>query len=119
MARQQPTPEDLRRLTEHFRAMGAFDPESWAKSQLEEGIPQFARLVFLRQAWQNFIAEDDTSWINPLIQEAHATPELAPVQRLRASLPQARPGKISRRLSASCSGKFSPASHTSLQTRAW
>src|SRR5262245_40912369 len=39
MARRRQTPEELRRLTEHFRAMGAFDPESWAKSQLVEGIP--------------------------------------------------------------------------------
>jgi hypothetical protein len=67
MARRKPTPEELRRLTEQFRAMGAFDPESWAKSQLEEGIPQYGRLVFLQQAWKNIISEDDTSWIDQLI----------------------------------------------------
>lgn len=74
MAQRKSTPEELRRLTEQFRAMGAFDPESWAKSQLEEGIPQYARLVFLQQAWKNIIAEDDTSWIDPLIQEAERRP---------------------------------------------
>ena len=74
MARRKPKPQELRQLTEHFRTMGAFDPESWAKSQLEEGIPQYARLVFLRQAWKSIVAEDDTSWIDPLIQEAERRP---------------------------------------------
>jgi hypothetical protein len=74
LARRKPTEEELRRLTEHFRAIGAFDPESWAKSQLEEGIPQYARLVFLRQAWKNVITEGDTSWIDALIQEAARRP---------------------------------------------
>ena len=64
MARRKATPEEIQRLAEHFRAMGAFDPESWAKSQLEEGIPQYPRLVFLRQAWKSIIAEGDTSWID-------------------------------------------------------
>jgi hypothetical protein len=74
MARGKPTLEEMRRLTEHFRAMGAFDPASWAKSQLEEGIPQYARLVFLRQAWKNIITEGDTSWIDPLMQESARRP---------------------------------------------
>jgi hypothetical protein len=75
MAGRKATSQDLRRLTEHFRALGAFDPESWAKSQLEEGIPQYARLVFLRQAWGHIIAEGDTSWIDPLIQESERRPQ--------------------------------------------
>ena len=54
--------------------MGAFDPELWAKSQLEEGIPQYARLVFLRQAWKHIIADGDCSWIDPLIQESERRP---------------------------------------------
>ncbi len=74
MARRKPTPEELQRLTEHFHAMGAFDPKSWAKSQLEEGIPQFAKLVFLRSAWEHVVTEDDTSWIDPTIQEAERGP---------------------------------------------
>jgi hypothetical protein len=74
MARQHANPEELRRLADHFRAMGAFDPESWARSQLEEGIPQYARFVFLRQAWTNIISEGDTSWIDPLMQESDRRP---------------------------------------------
>ena len=74
MARRKANPEELRRLTKHFRVMGAFDPESWARSQLEEGIPQFARLVFLRQAWNYIIAEADISWITPLIEGSERLP---------------------------------------------
>lgn len=78
MVRSRPTPEAdpevLQRLTEEFRALGAFDPESWARSQIEEGIPQYARLVFLRQAWTNIVAEDDTSWIDVEIHESERKP---------------------------------------------
>lgn len=65
---------EMQQLTEHFRLLGASNPESWARSQIEEGIPQYARLVFLRQAWQSVIADGDTSWIEPQIQEAECHP---------------------------------------------
>jgi hypothetical protein len=56
--------KELSELTESFRRMGARDPESWAYSQLSEGIPQLARFVFLRQAWSSAVKEDDDSWID-------------------------------------------------------
>lgn len=74
MARRKVTPQELQRLAEHFRTLGARDPEDWARSDLEEGIPQYVRLVFLRQAWTNIVAEDDTTWIAPLIHEAERRP---------------------------------------------
>lgn len=74
MERTDPTPEELQRLTEQFRAMGATDPASWARSQLYEGIPQFARLVFLQTAWRHVVTEDDTSWIDQTIQTAELRP---------------------------------------------
>ena len=43
-------------LTEVFRSLGARDPESWARSQIEEGIPQLARFVFLREAWRHILS---------------------------------------------------------------
>mgnify|MGYP001074943207 CR=1 FL=1 len=47
-----------------FRKLGADDPESWARSESEEGIPQLARFVFLRQAWRNCVIDDgDLGWI--------------------------------------------------------
>jgi hypothetical protein len=63
MSREQ----DIQEPADHFRALGADEPESWARSQVEEGIPQYARFVFLRQAWTNVIPDGDTSWIGPLI----------------------------------------------------
>lgn len=66
--------QEIQQLTEHFRALGAFDPESWASSQIEEGIPQYARLVFLRQAWLSIIVDGDTSWIELQIQMAERGP---------------------------------------------
>jgi len=40
------------KLTELFKKLGAEDPESWANSQVEEGINQLGRYLFLRQAWR-------------------------------------------------------------------
>jgi hypothetical protein len=74
MTQRDADPEELSQLTECFRAMGAFEPESWARSQLEEGIPQYARFVFLRSAWTNAIAENDTAWIEGLIQSSERRP---------------------------------------------
>lgn len=65
----------LAELTERFRALGAPDPESWARSQLEEGIPQLVRFLFLREAWRRVIAEDDPSWIEREIAQAEREPD--------------------------------------------
>ncbi len=75
MAERTPTSEEIRQLAEHFRALGARNPESWAESQLEEGIPQYARLVFLRQAWKAVVADGDTSWIDKLIAVSARDPD--------------------------------------------
>jgi hypothetical protein len=74
MARKKADPEELQRLASHFRSMGAQNPESWARSQLEEGIPQFARLVFLREAWGAVIGDGDTRWIKRFTDEAERRP---------------------------------------------
>jgi hypothetical protein len=66
--------QKIQELATHFRALGAFHPEDWARSQIEEGIPQYARFVFLRQAWEGIIAEGDISWIDPQIQQAERHP---------------------------------------------
>lgn len=61
MAGSKSTLQELRRLTEQFRALGVLAPEFQAKSQLEEGIPEYSRMVFLQQAWKSIVAEDETS----------------------------------------------------------
>jgi len=35
-----------------FIDLGAPDPESWARSEIDEDIPQLARLAFLRAVWR-------------------------------------------------------------------
>lgn len=44
---------DIDRLAGLFTALGADDPEGWADSEVEEGIPQLARYRFLRMIWQD------------------------------------------------------------------
>ena len=54
------TPDEAaksKKLASIFRRLGADDPESWAESEVEEGIPQLGLFVFLKQAWQNIIDE--------------------------------------------------------------
>ncbi len=74
MAHKKADPDELQRLTAHFRSMGAYRPESWARSQLEEGSSQFARFVFLHQAWDAIIADGDTSWIKSCMDAAARCP---------------------------------------------
>jgi hypothetical protein len=53
-------------LTELFRKLGATDPESWAHSQVTEGIPQLPRYLFLRQAWREVVSPDDRTWMSEM-----------------------------------------------------
>lgn len=68
------TPTDLKTLTRLFDALGAPDPEGWARSQVDQGIPQLARYLFLRQAWRNIVPEDDSRWIDAAIARAKDHP---------------------------------------------
>jgi len=55
--------DSLLGLTDTFRRLGANDPEGWARSQINEGIPQLHRFLFLKAAWSHVVEDDDTSWI--------------------------------------------------------
>ena len=66
--------QDIHKLTEYFRAWGVRDPEGWARSQVNEDIPQYARLVFLKGAWQTVIDDGNTSWIDHVIDESKRHP---------------------------------------------
>jgi hypothetical protein len=66
--------QEIQKYTEYFRAFGASDPEAWAHSQVEEGIPQYDRFVFLHQAWQHIITDGDISWIESFIEQAERYP---------------------------------------------
>lgn len=63
-------PSDLASLTELFRKLGASRPESWAQSEVDEGLPQLLRFLFLREAWKRVLTEDDTNWIDAYIAQS-------------------------------------------------
>lgn len=65
---------DFDDLTRLFRKLGAKDPESWAKSQVDEGINQLGRFLFLREAWKRVISESDHSWMDAEIARAENNP---------------------------------------------
>ena len=67
-------PAELQRLTEVFRRIGARDPESWARSQLAEGIPQLAVFCFAKSLWDGVIPEGDAGWIDHEIAWARSRP---------------------------------------------
>jgi hypothetical protein len=66
---------DHQALTELFRKLGARGPEDWARSQIEEKLPQVARYLFLRQAWGLVVGEENTAWIDHAIASAAARPD--------------------------------------------
>jgi hypothetical protein len=74
MAKRRADAEELRELTEVFRRYGAADPESWARSQLEEGIPQLGIFCFAKALWQGVVSESDTGWIDKEIEWARSRP---------------------------------------------
>ncbi|MCB9932808.1 MAG: hypothetical protein H6841_05220 [Planctomycetes bacterium] len=64
-----------KQLTDWFKRLGAEDPAGWASSQVEEGIPQFARFVFLKAAWENVISESNDEWIDRNVDAWNQDPE--------------------------------------------
>jgi len=56
-------------LTSLFAHLGAREPAAWARSQINENIPQLARFLFLRQAWKLVVPEKDRTWIAQEMQE--------------------------------------------------
>lgn len=67
-------PDSLKTLTETFRRLGAPEPEQWAKSQLEERIPQLERFLFLKHAWEGVVADGSEEWIQQAIHAAESDP---------------------------------------------
>lgn len=51
----------LATLTQRMAELGAPEPDDWARSEIEEGIPQQARYLLLRRIWVNAL----TPWRDP------------------------------------------------------
>lgn len=62
-------------LTELLTQLGAPDPAAWARSEVEEDIPQLARYVFLSHAWRHVVDQDDETWIDSWLEEAERSPD--------------------------------------------
>lgn len=69
-----PIPADLQRLTELFHHLGAREPGTWANSQIQEGMPQLHRFLFLREAWRLVVQDQDTGWMDDERRDAAASP---------------------------------------------
>lgn len=55
----------IERLAARFEQLGARDPLTWARSEVDENIPQLARFCFLRSLWPDLIDSwiGDTDWV--------------------------------------------------------
>jgi hypothetical protein len=73
------TPEILA-LTEVFRTAGAPDPESWARSQVHEGINQWARFCVLQALSSAWLPETATEWVTARLAERPAGSSLPGAQ---------------------------------------
>jgi hypothetical protein len=62
--------EKIAKLAIYFEALGARNPEQWATSEIKEGIPQYARFVFLKTAWEAVAPETDGRWIDNRISQS-------------------------------------------------
>jgi hypothetical protein len=89
-------PTDLAELTKLFEKFGATDAEGLATSQLQEGIPQLQRFLFLRQAWRRIIDDADVSWVDRDIADTDAYPN-APYAGVGGALKRAVNKGVSRR----------------------
>jgi len=54
--------DPLQELIDRFRDAGCANPESWASSEINEGIAQFARFVFLRELWKLVAPKGSREW---------------------------------------------------------
>ncbi|MFM9878940.1 MAG: hypothetical protein ACKVOO_00830 [Burkholderiaceae bacterium] len=88
-------PTNVLELAALFEKLGARDPQSWASSQVNEGIPQLHRFLFLRQAWSHVIAEHYLGWVDHHIEVAEKHPE-APFSGMGAALKRAVSAGVAR-----------------------
>jgi hypothetical protein len=58
--------DKLEALIAKFHEAGCTDAESWASSEINEDIAQFARFVFLRDLWKLAIRKGSREWLREL-----------------------------------------------------
>lgn len=65
----------LKQLTDVFRRAGAKDPESWASSEVDEGINQLARFSFLKAISAQWLREDAFDWVDDAVKQISHQPD--------------------------------------------
>jgi hypothetical protein len=70
-----PIPKDAKKLADLLKRLGARNPEVWAASQVQEGINQTHRFLFLRQAWSHVVPDEGDDWIDRQINNSKLDPE--------------------------------------------
>ncbi|ABZ94646.1 Hypothetical protein LBF_2149 [Leptospira biflexa serovar Patoc strain 'Patoc 1 (Ames)'] len=58
---------EKKELINIFAKLNAPNPKLWAESQIEEGIPQLARYLFLKGAWEGVVPDNEV-WIDNILQ---------------------------------------------------
>lgn len=86
---KMPIPTSETELAKLFAELGANAPELWARSQIQEGIPQLLRFLFLKNAWNAVPAEGSHAWIDEEIGSSKARPK-APYAGLGQALARCR-----------------------------
>ncbi|MEP4076216.1 hypothetical protein [Haloferula sp.] len=69
-------------LTDVFRKLGVSDPESWASSQVKEGIPQLGRCLVIKALWDCVTRAGTTSWIDYDLKHGAETPHGRAIQTM-------------------------------------
>lgn len=67
-------PTEISALAKLFEQYGVQHPEQWARSQINEDIPQLQRYLFLRQAWKQVLRDGDLGWIEKRIKQSEQFP---------------------------------------------
>jgi hypothetical protein len=67
--------QEIKKLAKIFSILGVDDPEGWARSEIQENIPQLVGFLILRAAWENIISEDKTDWMDKDIEYGSNYPD--------------------------------------------
>lgn len=62
-------------LIQAFRSLDARDPEGWAESQINEGIPQLHRFAFLKSLWAKVAGSEDKYWVKSVAAKENDLPD--------------------------------------------
>jgi hypothetical protein len=75
-------------LIQKLKALGAADPERWARSEVSEGIAQLTRFLIIQRIWSREVApwsDEPKCWLDEFAR--YATPRTSKIFKPRPPLP--------------------------------